>query len=258
LKKCDLEIDSKACRAYRAKILVRLITVNAKAYMALFIVFALALVPFASAQNVHGWEWSVNKGESFEYEMVLSYEALSDTRQVYINITSLSDLSSASGVSDIQVDYNITYTDHSQLNPLYKSLFENYFATLVALPTGNWSAISGESNGLLRGYFSIAALLATKQVTENATYFGYNADYSSQSLSFGLNTTWDKSDGSLYLYNLTFSETSLGSGSVSLLRMAPPKPSALDNIIAWVQDNMVLVIVIVVVLCIVAGFANKK
>lgn len=253
-----LGIDSLMRHVYRVTILVRTITLNSKAYTALLVVFVLAIVPFVSAQNVQGWEWGVQKGQSFEYEMSLSYGILNDNRQVYINITSLSNLSSASAVSDIQATYNITYTDHSELNPLYKSLFENDFATLVALPTGNWSAISEDSSGLLRGYFSLAAVLATKQVLQNATYFSYNATYSSQSLSFGLNATWDKSDGSLYLYNLTFSETTLGSGSVSLTRVAPPKPSALDNIIAWVRDNVVLVIVIVAVLCVVAGLANKK
>ena len=72
-----------------------------------------------------------------------------------------------------------------------------------------------------------------------------------------MNATWLKSDGSLWLYNVTFENPFLDV-YLSLERVAPPEPSILDDILAFVENNLILVIGVVAVLCIIAGIANKK
>ncbi|MFW9933270.1 MAG: hypothetical protein ACFFDR_11490, partial [Candidatus Thorarchaeota archaeon] len=214
-------------------------------------------LPIANAQNVHGWEWAVSVGDLSEYKMIIDYDILQDSRNVYINITSLCNLSTITAVSDIDVGHKIMYTDYSDLESIHSSAFSTYFDTPVVLPIGNWEIISENAPGLMGDYFSYLSFLVDDTVVENTTHFGFNIELVETGYLFLMNMTWFKSDGSLALYNLTFGGID---SNINLIldRLDPPQPSLVDDILGFVEDNLILVIGVVAVLCIIAGIANKK
>lgn len=236
---------------------LRMITMNTTKFSMLLLALMIASIPFVNAQNVHGWEWAVVVGDLSEYEMIIDVDIIQDTRHVYINVTSLCNLSTITAVSDIAVEHDIMYTDYSPLESIHATAFSTYFDTPVALPIGNWEVISENAPSLMGDYFSYLALLVDDHVVENTTHFGFNIGHEESGYLLAMNMSWFKSDGSLALYNLTLGSTG---ASVNLIldRVDPPQPSVVDDILAFVEDNLILVIGVVAVLCIIAGIANKK
>ncbi len=230
---------------------------NTKKFAVLLFAFMLATLPVVHAQNVHGWQWAVAVGDLTEYEMIIDYDIVQDSRNVLINITSLCNLSTITAVGDIAVGHKIMYTDYSDLESIHAAAFSTFFDTPVALPIGNWEIISENAPSLMGDYFSYLSLLVDDQVIENTTHFGFNIGYSDSGSGVTMNMTWFKVDGSLALYNLTLMSSGTNINLI-LDRVEPPEPSLVDDILGFIEDNLILVIGVVAVLCIIAGIANKK
>ncbi len=229
-----------------------------KRFMVLLIAFSLMMIPVVNAQNVHGWTWAVNVGDLNEYEMTIRYETIDSTRDVYINITSLGNLSAISAVSDIEIGYEVMNTDYSDLDTLRASVISSFFEIPVALPVGNWEVIGDNTPGLMGSTLAYLVLLVDAVVIENSTYFGFNIGYNESDVYLTLNTTWYKSDGLLKYYNITFN-SDFADVNLIMDKVEPPaEPSTVDKIITFVTDNLLLVVGVVAVLCIIAGIANKK
>ncbi|TXT57699.1 MAG: exported protein of unknown function [Candidatus Thorarchaeota archaeon] len=206
---------------------------NKSAIAFLAISLIICSIPAVHAENIHGWEWDVSVGDTPKYRIIIDVDIdmYDIDRNVYLNITELSNLTTTNQVSDISVSYELLYTDYSSFDDMMNIRSLIFFP--VALPIGNWEVIIENAENMISTIPS--SIDAWKQ--DNGTHFNIGVDLEDD-IGVKFNSSWYKIDGSLALYNVSYSGVA---NQISLIRQDPPIAPGFD-VMEFVMENQLLVI----------------